>query len=315
MGSSGIFASFIVPAYNEEKNISKLIGSIKEHTCNFTYEIIVVNHQSKDRTAIIANQMGCRVIDHAGGSIASVRNHGARVAEGEVLVFLDADVELTASWFDRISYVFDSLSRNSKQLYGSHCLPSGHSFIERNWYAGFVSEIKTTHIGSAHMIINKTYFFELGGFNEKKITGEDYDLCKRITNNGGRLVNDEALKVYHSRNPNNISSFVSKQIWHGTSDWDSLGAVFCSKVSVATIIFLVLHLLQVAFFLLFGYEKAVVYIPTVMLLLFLLISSYIKFHHCGYKVVFINSLLFYLYYFGRALSLYYVIVKKIVSSS
>jgi glycosyltransferase involved in cell wall biosynthesis len=82
--------SFVIPAKNEEKTIAKVVGELR--ALHSDAEIIVVNDGSDDRTEELAKRAGARVISHPHslGNGASVKS-GARAAQGEILVFLDAD--------------------------------------------------------------------------------------------------------------------------------------------------------------------------------------------------------------------------------
>lgn len=90
--------SVIIPARNEESNISKLLDSLAEQTCP-AFEVIVADDGSNDRTAQIAIKAGARVIAPGplpqgwfGKSWACW--NGAKSVKGELLVFLDADTVL-----------------------------------------------------------------------------------------------------------------------------------------------------------------------------------------------------------------------------
>lgn len=88
--------SIIIPTLNEENYLSLLLDSIKNQ--NFSgYEIIIADAGSKDKTLEIAKKYNCQIVK--GGSVAQGRNAGARVAKGNLLLFLDADVVLNSSNF------------------------------------------------------------------------------------------------------------------------------------------------------------------------------------------------------------------------
>ncbi len=92
--------SVVLPAYNEENAIGKVIHDI--HTglrgAKWSYEILVVDDHSSDQTAAIAESLKARVIRRplTGGSGAS-RRTGIVNAEGEIIVMLDADGSYEAS--------------------------------------------------------------------------------------------------------------------------------------------------------------------------------------------------------------------------
>ena len=84
-------ASVILPAYNEEKNIGKVIEAVKK---TGKYEIIVVDDGSKDRTAEIAKEHGCitlRLSKNMGKGYACTQ--GAKIASHQNIIFIDSDAQ------------------------------------------------------------------------------------------------------------------------------------------------------------------------------------------------------------------------------
>src|SRR5438270_4706943 len=88
--------SFIVPAYNEEHELSGTLAAIHAAGSDTgqRYEIIVVDDASTDATPEIAAQAGARVIRIDRRHIAASRNAGGRAAQGEYLFFIDADTRI-----------------------------------------------------------------------------------------------------------------------------------------------------------------------------------------------------------------------------
>lgn len=82
--------SIVLPAKNEALSVDLTVRRIRE--CMPDAEIIVVNDGSTDDTAQIAEQAGARVVSHpySKGNGAAIKT-GARAADGEVIVFMDAD--------------------------------------------------------------------------------------------------------------------------------------------------------------------------------------------------------------------------------
>ncbi len=80
--------SIIIPTLEEEKYLPILLREIKKQ--NFSdYEIIVADADSKDKTREIAQKFGCKIVE--GGLPAKGRNEGAKVAQGDNFLFIDAD--------------------------------------------------------------------------------------------------------------------------------------------------------------------------------------------------------------------------------
>ena len=85
-----MFFSIIIPAHNEERNISKLLDSIKAQS--FTdYEVIVVCDACEDETESIAKSYGAVTISVNNHTDGLTRNAGIEKARGDWILFIDAD--------------------------------------------------------------------------------------------------------------------------------------------------------------------------------------------------------------------------------
>lgn len=89
--------SFVIPAYNEERLLGRTLSALDQaaRALGEPVEVIVVDDASTDRTAEIARAHGARVVSVKCRHIATTRNAGAREANGEILVFVDADTVVT----------------------------------------------------------------------------------------------------------------------------------------------------------------------------------------------------------------------------
>ena len=107
--------SFIVPAYNEESELSstlKALGASAE-SANQRYEIIVADDASTDATAVIAVQAGAKVISINRRQIAAARNAGAGTARGEYLFFVELEGHQADS---RVKRALEALRRKTARL-------------------------------------------------------------------------------------------------------------------------------------------------------------------------------------------------------
>ena len=102
--------SVIVPARNEEKNISKALGSLL-HALPKGGEVIFINDRSTDETGTIARQLACedrrlQVIDVTEVPVGwlgktNAMQVGYRASKGDYLLFTDADVHFVAGCLER----------------------------------------------------------------------------------------------------------------------------------------------------------------------------------------------------------------------
>ena len=293
--------SFIIPAFEEAENIGNVIGSINKHVpAVYQYEIIVVDHGSMDNTVKIAEAEGAKVLVYPEGTIAGLRNFGVANSKGKVLIFLDADILLTYDWQANIDQVVVLLSDGVRLLTGSWCsIPDNPNWIEKFWFKP-LERGDNSHINSGHLIISRKLFDEIGGFDEKLETGEDYDISTRAKAANIRLVDNDSLKVVHEGYPKSLSEFAKREYWHGKGDVTSLTALFQSKVAVVALWFVILHLSLIFFS--FTRSEIEVYTLIVGIACIVIGMSCLKYRTEPMKTILVNSFVYYVYFWARGLS-------------
>ena len=86
--------SVVINTYNEEKNISRCLESVK----GFADEIIVVDMHSADKTVEIAKKYGAQVFEHEYTRyVEPARNFALSRATGDWILLIDADEELSGT--------------------------------------------------------------------------------------------------------------------------------------------------------------------------------------------------------------------------
>ena len=175
--------SVIIPAYNEEKYLPKTLESIRcalqilKRVEGVNGEIIVVDNESKDQTAAVAQGLGARVIPFAIHNISAVCNEGVRHALGQVICKVDADSLVSENAFLRIWQTMQT-----GKFVGGGVQIRFHQ--PRPWIAFGAKVVLLFYtimgVSMGMMFARKDYFTAIGGFPEDYFAGEDSEFCLRL---------------------------------------------------------------------------------------------------------------------------------------
>lgn len=195
--------SVVVPAYNEEQALPYTLDALLRQ--EGTYEVILVDGGSSDRTRAIVESFGfingtcdrdpsplvsrlsCerffpkdtsrRVLIAAKGR-ASQMNAGAKVARGEWLLFLHADTVLPAGAIRRLN-----------EMQSDQAIQAGgflHQFAGSDWRLKFISSLDNIRCrrsriiyGDQALFVRRALFEQIGGFPNQPIL-EDVAFCEQL---------------------------------------------------------------------------------------------------------------------------------------
>ncbi len=104
--NQGFEYSIVIPCFNEENYIEKSIKSLKKQDFEGKYEIIVVDNNSTDNTAVIASNLGARVIKETTPGVCFARQKGTMEAKGNIIISTDADTVFKDNWLSKIDQNF-----------------------------------------------------------------------------------------------------------------------------------------------------------------------------------------------------------------
>src|SRR5438477_7362414 len=177
--------TFIVPAYNEEHELSKTPAAIRTAASGAAqpYEIIVVDDASTDATPEIASRVGAKVIPINRRQIAAARNAGGRVAQGEYLFFIDADTRI-----DR-AHVSGGIAALEGGYAGGSARVAMDGFVPvwgRMLLRGFASVYFGLNLwAGAFLFTTRRNFDVIGGFDEQYFAGEEVYFSLELKKLGG----------------------------------------------------------------------------------------------------------------------------------
>jgi glycosyltransferase involved in cell wall biosynthesis len=220
------FISIIIPVYNGEKTIGRCLKSISNSSYPH-FECIVVDDCSSDRTVEIARTFDVNLIEMSlKKNAAQARNVGAKAAKGEVLLFMDSDVEIFPNSLSDIAEVFQKKAEITA-LFGSYDDEPGESdfFSQyRNLLHHYIHQTSRADAGTfwtAFGAVKRDAFLDVGGFNEGVRMMEDIDLGYRMSDRGHKIRLEKDLKVKHLK-AFSLSKMVKADIFDRAVPWTSL---------------------------------------------------------------------------------------------
>jgi glycosyltransferase involved in cell wall biosynthesis len=178
--TNGSLVSVIVTTRNNHATLDACLSSIIEQTYA-PIELIVVDRDSTDDTKDIARKFTERVMNR-GPERSAQRNYGVAAAKGEYVCMIDSDMELEP---EVIAACVAAMHRESGAA--GVIIPEesfGQGFwaqckrLERSFYVG------VDWIEAARFFERDTYM-GVGGYDETMVSGEDWDLSRRVADRGG----------------------------------------------------------------------------------------------------------------------------------
>ncbi len=221
--------SVIVPVYNGSKHIGQCLDSLRASSYE-NYEIIVVDDASTDDTPkILENKKvtSLRLSERSGP--ATARNHGAQIAKGEILLFIDSDILVKQDTISRVASDFTN-NQGIVAVFGSYDdSPAPPDFLSqfRNLFHHFIhqdsnEEAKTFWAGCG--AVSREVYFQSGGFNGHRYTRasiEDIELGISLAKTGHRILLDKELQVKHLKHWSWLN-WLRSDIIHRAVPWSRL---------------------------------------------------------------------------------------------
>lgn len=201
--------SVIVLNRNNKKTITRCINSLL-HYNSYNYEVIVVDNQSTDGSLQEIENMykgKINLIKNEKNGCSSGRNLGVSNSLGELILFLDSDQWVVENkWLDNAIEIL-----NDRKDIGAVGWAAG--WFNENSVDGPIVDyyenraIKSTemyrtditYLGTGGMLISKSLFERIGGFDEfyDPTCFEDTDLSMKIKNEGFKLAYCPYISIFH----------------------------------------------------------------------------------------------------------------------
>jgi glycosyltransferase involved in cell wall biosynthesis len=218
MGSDIQF-SVIIPAYQAEGTIDRCLQALEHQTVpRGCYEIVVVDDGSKDdiRTRVQAYD-GVHLFVQAHTGPAAARNLGVQHAQGEIVLFTDADCEPTEEWIegmvaplcdDRIVGVKGAYLTDQKEIVARFVQLEYEERYHRLTREACIDFVDTYAAGYRRKVL-----VDAGGFDPifTEASVEDQELSFRLARLGHRMAFVPQARVYHWGHSRNLWAYCRRK--------------------------------------------------------------------------------------------------------
>jgi len=179
--------TIVIPAKNEAKLIPRLLTSLtmQDYSKMSSTRVLVADANSTDGTPEIVlgfrDRLNVSVI--RGGMPSVGRNLGAARAESDYVLFLDADIE--PAHVSVVRRAVELAQRKQLHCVTTNILCRGGSWIDTavygvNNFFQYASQVHHPFATGMFMLFDRKKFWELGGFNERVLYAEDYQLTLQV---------------------------------------------------------------------------------------------------------------------------------------
>jgi len=190
--------SIIIPAYNEEKYIERCLKSTfaaieSIHRSDIQFEVIVADNCSEDSTVELSSALGAKVVSEPYRQISRVRNAGAKIANGNWYLFIDADSILDPISLCAVTQIINeensfNIETKKSEPYQCRIVGGGSiiAFDDAPWFgnciAVFWNTISRTFRWAAgsFLFCRADAFHDVGGFSQDLYAAEEIDLTKKL---------------------------------------------------------------------------------------------------------------------------------------
>ena len=204
--------SVIIPTFDRAHTLVRALDSVRAQTLP-PLEVIVVDDGSRDDTArlVLQGYPTVRYLPQANAGVSVARNRGIAAARGQWLAFLDSDdqwlphkLERQLAWLERYP--------GYRLVHGDEVwIRRGRRVNAMNKHAksgGWIYEtcLPRCVISPSAVMVHRSLFDDVGGFDETLPACEDYDLWLRICATHPVLYVDEPVLVKYGGHDDQLSA-------------------------------------------------------------------------------------------------------------
>jgi cellulose synthase/poly-beta-1,6-N-acetylglucosamine synthase-like glycosyltransferase len=197
--------SVYVPCRDNETTLAEVLRSLRDQT-RPADQYLFINDRCTDRSPAIAAEFGFEVHDQVGkGGLAAGRNRALALADGDVLLGLDADVVAAPDYLEKLEGEFAAQPRISAiggRLEERHREAPADLWraVHMPQHHGDLPVVNPRLLFGSTMAVRVAAAREVGGWNERFLTNyEDVDICARLKAAGLHLLYSPGCRAWHLR--------------------------------------------------------------------------------------------------------------------
>ncbi|MEO8286628.1 MAG: glycosyltransferase [Chloroflexota bacterium] len=211
--------SIVVPAYNAEATLRDCLHALTKLKIDAPHEIILVDDGSTDATPHIALEFtpAVKLLQQPHSGASAARNAGVAQAEGEIILFTDADCEPVPDWASTLVAAIQNGADGAKGTYRTRQSSLVARFVQAEYeskYRRMEGRTEIDFVDTYSAAYRREILLEAGGFVEGLPFVEDQELSFRLAESGYRLVYAPTAIVYH-RHVASLTNYIRRKFGIG----------------------------------------------------------------------------------------------------
>lgn len=200
--------SVVVPAYNEEKYLPVCLEALTRQDFKLPYEIIVIDNNSTDKTAQIAEKFGSRVILEKNKGVIFAKQKGLLSSIADIVAVIDADMRPPLNW---LSVIYENLQDKNVVCVSGPVEPfdgpTWHILLLRTTFSIVLLWDKIFgqpfYVMGSNVAFKKKALLAFGGYDINKTMGEDeFGILKKLKKSGHVIFSEKMINYASSRRIN-----------------------------------------------------------------------------------------------------------------
>ena len=216
MSSAGTDIAIVIPVRNDATRLRRCLETIAANRHAARVAVVVADNGSTDDSAAVASAAGATVLALPQDRVGELRNRAAKETSSRLIAFVDADHLVDSGW---VAAALEILSDPTVGATGApYSQAPNANWVQRAYHRfrpTLTQQEPAEWLGSGNLIVRRTAFEQIGGFDASLQSCEDVDLCNRLRAAGHRLVADPRLRSIHLGDPSSLRALFFGELWRG----------------------------------------------------------------------------------------------------